>query len=131
MRHRVVRQITVAFLAGGFAVGGGLALAAAVRARADATSRELPASTRSFPRPDLPAAELVARGRKLFLGSCAHCHGGDARGDEGPDLHGLHVSDRRIATVLRTGIKGEMPSFAKKHGPDEIAELISYLRTLQ
>ena len=76
-------------------------------------------------------ATMRTTGKKLFLNSCAHCHGADARGDEGPDLHGLEVSDRRIATVVRGGIKGEMPSFAKKHRPEEIAALIAYLRTLE
>jgi mono/diheme cytochrome c family protein len=74
---------------------------------------------------------VQSRGRTLFLQSCAHCHGGDARGDEGPDLHDLWVSDRRIATVMRNGIKGEMPSFAKKHDPLEIALLVSYVRSLK
>ena len=38
----------------------------------------------------------AAQGRHLFLMNCAHCHGDDARGDEGPDLHNLHRSDARI-----------------------------------
>jgi len=50
----------------------------------------------------------------LFLMNCAHCHGDDARGDEGPDLHTLHRSDARIHEVIIAGIKGEMPSFGKK-----------------
>jgi mono/diheme cytochrome c family protein len=29
----------------------------------------------------------VKSGRTLFLKNCAHCHGADAHGDEGPDLH--------------------------------------------
>src|SRR5881398_2874468 len=38
----------------------------------------------------------AAQGRHLFVMNCAHCHGDDARGDEGPDLHNLHKSDARI-----------------------------------
>ncbi len=82
----------------------------------------------------LPPVEGTAaerNGRMLFLHSCAHCHGADARGDEGPDLHGLAVSDRRIAIVVTRGIKGEMPSFARKHDRADIAALIAYLRTLR
>ena len=26
----------------------------------------------------------------MFLMNCAHCHGDDTRGDEGPDLHNPH-----------------------------------------
>jgi mono/diheme cytochrome c family protein len=72
----------------------------------------------------------AAQGRHLFLMNCAHCHGDDARGDEGPDLHDLHKSDARIHQVITGGIKGEMPSFAKKLGEPEIRQLTAYLRTL-
>jgi mono/diheme cytochrome c family protein len=70
-------------------------------------------------------------GRHLFLMNCAHCHGDDARGDEGPDLHDLHKSDGRIHQVITAGIKGEMPSFGKKLGDPEIRQLTAYLRTLK
>jgi mono/diheme cytochrome c family protein len=73
----------------------------------------------------------ATQGRHLFLMNCAHCHGDDARGDEGPDLHNLHKSDARIHQVITGGIKGEMPSFAKKLGDPEIRQLTAYLRTLR
>ena len=71
-------------------------------------------------------AELTgdaAQGRHLFLMNCAHCHGDDARGDEGPDLHNLHRSDARIQDVITEGIKGEMPSFGKKLGDLDVRQL--------
>jgi len=71
-----------------------------------------------------------AQGRHLFLMNCAPCHGDDARGDEGPDLHDLHRSDARIHEVITAGIKGEMPSFGKKLGDPDVRQLITYLRTL-
>jgi cytochrome c oxidase cbb3-type subunit III len=67
----------------------------------------------------------------LFQMNCAHCHGEDARGDEGPDLHNLHKSDARIRQVITAGIKGEMPSFGKKLGKPELQQLTAYLQTLQ
>ncbi len=79
----------------------------------------------------LPRDQLLAEGHRLYMKSCAHCHGTDATGDEGPDLHEVSVSDRRIATVIRKGIKGEMPSFAKKHNTAEIAEIVAYVRSLE
>ena len=78
--------------------------------------------------PDLAAD--AALGHHLFLMNCAHCHGDDARGDEGPDLHDLHRSDARIHDVITVGIKGEMPSFGKKLGDPDVRQLIAYLRTL-
>ncbi|MFA6959622.1 MAG: cytochrome c [Opitutaceae bacterium] len=111
---------------------GSVALLGSILARnARAHSHELPQWT-GLPVPaDVTPASLQASGRKLYLNSCAHCHGTDASGDEGPDLHGLQVSDRRMASVISHGIKGEMPSFAKKHPPVEIAALIAYLHTLE
>jgi mono/diheme cytochrome c family protein len=72
----------------------------------------------------------AAQGRHLFLMNCAHCHGEDAHGGEGPDLHNLHRSDARIHEVITAGIKGEMPFFGKKLGDPDVRELIAYLRTL-
>ena len=78
--------------------------------------------------PELPAD--AEQGRHLFLMNCAHCHGDDARGAEGPDLHDLHKRDARVHEVITVGIKGEMPSFGKKLGVPDVRQLIAYLRTL-
>jgi len=72
----------------------------------------------------------AAQGRHLFLMNCAHCHGDDARGDEGPDLYDLRKSDERIHRQIIDGVKGEMPSFAKKLNDSDIRALTAYLRTL-
>src|SRR6516165_4570983 len=47
------------------------------------------------------------QGHSLFERNCAHCHGDDARGNEGPTLHNLAMSDARIAKRIKDGIKGE------------------------
>jgi cytochrome c oxidase cbb3-type subunit 3 len=82
--------------------------------------------------PQPPSAD---HGRRLFVQSCAHCHGDDARGSgedaDGPDLYALRISNARIAAVIRMGIPDEMPSFTKKHGAADIADLTAYLRTLR
>lgn len=126
-----VRSLIFAALAGAIALGSAFALGGglhrwAAHGRIAPPPFEPPAEFAS-----LAQADVQARGRALFLQSCAHCHGGDAHGDEGPDLHDLWVSDRRIATVVRNGIKGEMPSFAQKHDALEIALLVSYVRSLK
>jgi mono/diheme cytochrome c family protein len=76
------------------------------------------------------SSELASQGHEFFEMSCSQCHGDDARGDEGPDLHNLAISDARIAVTLKKGIKGEMPTFAKKYNRAQIAALVGYLRTL-
>jgi mono/diheme cytochrome c family protein len=125
-----LRALWVGLAAGAAALGASAMFAQTLHDRALAVSHELPPPVKPFVPPDAPRDVLFARGRKLYLNSCSHCHGEDARGDEGPDLHGLEISDRRIATVIARGIKGEMPSFAKKHGVEDTAALIVYLRSL-
>ena len=71
------------------------------------------------------------RGYSLFDHSCAPCHGDDARGDEGPSLYDLAKSDARISRIIKGGVKGEMPSFAKKFSDADVQALIAYLRTLK
>ncbi len=117
--------------AGATALGAAAALAAVLRRQGGAThSHELPPYVAPAEIASVPPGVLVERGKKLYFGNCAHCHGDDAHGDEGPDLHDIWVSDRRIATVVKRGIKGEMPTFAKKLHDDEIAALIAYVRSL-
>jgi len=72
-----------------------------------------------------------AVGRQLFLKNCAHCHGANAGGEEGPDLHNLDWTDERIAARIRNGKKGQMTAFAGKLSSDNISDLIIYLRTLK
>ena len=70
------------------------------------------------------------QGYALFMNNCAHCHGNDARGDEGPDLHGITKSDARIASMIKNGIKGEMPKFGTKLTDTEVQALIAFVRSL-
>ena len=76
------------------------------------------------------AAELP-QGRHLFSLNCAHCHGEDGRGEDGPSLYDLHLSDWRMHQIITGGIKGKMPSFTRKLSDGEIHALISHIRTLQ
>ena len=78
-----------------------------------------------------PAGTPAKQGYKLFLLNCAHCHGTDAHGDEGPDLHGVTKSDQRIATIIQNGVKGEMPRFGTKLNAAETAALVAFIRTLK
>ncbi len=124
------KPIITALAAGAVTVLAGTGFAAALRANATRTSHQLPEAETLFVPTTPTSPALVVTGRKLYLDSCARCHAADVRGDEGPDLHGLAMSDRYIATVIKRGIPHEMPSFAKKHGTDDILALTAYLRSL-
>jgi len=77
-----------------------------------------------------PAGTPANAGYKLFMLNCAHCHGSDARGDEGPDLHGVTKSDQRITKIIQNGVKGEMPKFSAKLNDADTQALIAFIRTL-
>jgi mono/diheme cytochrome c family protein len=77
-----------------------------------------------------PVVSPIA-GRTLFLKNCAHCHGADAHGDDGPDLHDLDWTDDQIATRIRNGKKGQMTPFDGKLKTPEIESIIAYLHTLK
>src|SRR5260221_6802505 len=78
-----------------------------------------------------PAGTQAYQGYTLFLMNCAHCHGSDARGDEGPDLHGVTKSVVRISSLIKNGIKGEMPKFGEKLTDTDVQALIAFVRSLK
>jgi mono/diheme cytochrome c family protein len=122
--------LALGLLAAALALGLAFGLSAALRV-AEARRSHQQATPEDWLGPSPAASPALTRGgRALYLSNCAHCHAADATGDEGPDLHALQVSDRYIATMITRGIKGEMPSFAKKLGAADIDALAAYLRTL-
>jgi mono/diheme cytochrome c family protein len=123
--------VSTAVLAATLALTSAFATGAGLRREASKTSHQQTAEDRWFVTRPVVSRELAERGRALFLDSCAHCHGADARGDEGPDLHDVQVSDRYIRTVVTRGIPHEMPSFQKKLGAGDITALTAYIRTLE
>jgi mono/diheme cytochrome c family protein len=112
-----------------FSMGGAGLTAIAIKTMpalgAGQTLSEGPAST------IVATPELVAQGHLFYDMSCSHCHGDDATGDEGPNLHNLPISNARIAATVKKGIKGEMPTFAKKYDDNQIAALVAYVRSLR
>lgn len=125
------RALALAVLAAGLALSSAYGTARALQHSAARTSHRHP-TPESWVEPATPTSPaLVARGRALFLDSCAHCHGADARGDEGPDLHDAQVSDRYIVNIITHGIPHEMPAFAKKHPAPDLTALTAYVRSLE
>ena len=109
---------------------GGAGLAA-FAIRAIPASSAAPASPPTSSSASVTSPELVEQGHRFYGTSCSECHGDDATGDEGPNLHNLAISNARIAATIKNGIRGEMPTFAKKYDDTQIAALVAYLRTLR
>lgn len=86
----------------------------------------------------LPLGTLHAQppGAAIFAANCAGCHGADGRGGEhapniatAPEVQ--HLLDRELAAIVRYGISGAgMPAFSTLK-PQEVADVVSYLRVLQ
>jgi mono/diheme cytochrome c family protein len=124
------RRLAAATLAGVVALASAFALSLVLRRAEAGSSHQQPTPEDWFESPIPTSPAIVRQGRALYLASCAHCHGADATGDEGPDLHDVEASDRYIANTVTRGIKGEMPSFRKKLGPDDVRRLTAYVRSL-
>jgi mono/diheme cytochrome c family protein len=77
------------------------------------------------------SGETALQGRRLFVKHCVECHGYDARGDEGSDLHNIRAGDALIRQVITSGIKGEMPAYGRVLNEADVRALTSYLRTLR
>jgi mono/diheme cytochrome c family protein len=123
---RIPRAANAALCASAIALcilGGTLAFAGYVQRRS--TLQPSLSATNS------PSTPLIAQGQHLFLMNCAHCHGDDARGDEGPDLHGLRKTDVRLSALINNGIKGEMPRFDQKLPESDVQALIAFLNSLK
>ena len=105
----------------------GIAFAAGEMIRPKATAGSGEAMGLAIPR----AGTKEYQGYTLFMMNCAHCHGNDARGDEGPNLHAVTKSDGRIASLIKNGIPGEMPKFGAKLTDTDVQALIAFVRSLK
>jgi mono/diheme cytochrome c family protein len=92
-------------------------------------------------------ASSLARGRDLYTGDCATCHGESGRGAlpaevpqlsrafRGTDLTGNHMeahSDGDLFWWISKGIRGTaMPSFEDSLGPEDRWHLVNYIRSLR
>jgi len=122
---REKRALLWALLCGSVSLGGALLIATPIQKMTTSASLTGAASSQI-----VASAQLLAQGAGFFAQSCADCHGDDAHGDEGPDLHNLAISNARIASQIKNGTKDQMPSFSKKYNDRQVAALVAYLRSL-
>ncbi len=125
-----MKAIAFAVFAAVAALAVAFGFAAGLRRAAVRDSHQQPIAEAWFERARAVTPAQVASGRALFLHNCAQCHGADARGDEGPDLHDVPVSDRYIANTVARGIPHEMPAFGRKLSRDDLDALVAYVRSL-
>jgi len=84
--------------------------------------------------PPVPAASPAdpEQGKRLFAQNCSTCHGADAGGGDGPDLHGVPASlgDPTVQGIIRRGIPGTAMPGSSTVSEKEAANIVAYLRTM-
>lgn len=73
----------------------------------------------------------AAHGKVLFEDNCSTCHGIDATGEDGPDLHGVpgQLGDAAVVGIIQHGIRGTgMPGFFDLT-PKDAADIVAFLHT--
>jgi cytochrome c6 len=87
----------------------------------------------------LPAGTAFADGQATYKAKCAGCHGADGAGATAAgkamkvrDFHAPEVqkeTDAEMTDIIANG-RNKMPKYADKLKPDEIKELVGYVREL-
>ncbi len=85
------------------------------------------------------ATQAQSDAAKLYKTNCALCHAADGSGDSpsGKALHAKELrseevqkqSDAALSEAITKG-KGKMPAFGAKIKPDDVRNLVAYLREL-
>ena len=70
------------------------------------------------------------RGHDIFQLNCATCHGLEAAGEVGPDLHDVSERRSRVAIITQV-ISGQTPPMPQFQANErDMADLLSFLETL-
>jgi cytochrome c6 len=87
-----------------------------------------------------PPMKAQTGGEALYKAKCVACHGADGKGEttvgkanKVRDLGSADVqkqSDDEIAGIIGNG-KGKMPAYGKSLKPEQIKDLVAYIRSLK
>jgi len=111
-----------------------LALAVLGRSVARAHEQEPPPESSSPRAQGSPADRLtpddIVMGKQLYAANCASCHGVDATGQLGPNLHGVveRRGEQAVFGIVRNGMGGMPPVVSIND--QRVWQVIGYLRTL-
>jgi len=125
-------------------LAGSLAFSRAAQQNNQAAPQEfkIPPEAVKEPNPVKPTPESIAHGKKTWGYDCSMCHGadGDGKGDLAADMK-LHLPDYRdpkslkdktdgeMFYIIKNG-KGQMPAEGDRAKPDQIWDLVNYIRSL-
>jgi mono/diheme cytochrome c family protein len=81
-----------------------------------------------------PAKADVAAAEATYKAKCASCHGPDGKGKDAMKTQDFAsaavqgMSDAELTTIITDG-KGKMPAYAKSLKPDQVKDLVAYIRS--
>lgn len=87
------------------------------------------------------SSKSIKRGRKIYVSSCANCHGSDAKGN-GPAAINLAVKPTNLRTMAGlhtdgdlawkiTNGRGAMPAWKGMLGKNQVWDLVNYIQSLK
>jgi cytochrome c oxidase cbb3-type subunit III len=80
-----------------------------------------------------PANADPEEGKRQFEQNCSTCHGVDAGGEVGPDLHGVaaKLGASAVHDIIRRGIPGTAMPGSSTMSERQVADVVTYLRGLE
>jgi mono/diheme cytochrome c family protein len=82
----------------------------------------------TYAKADTPATEAT------YKAKCASCHGADGKGKEALKTQDFasaavqNMSDAELTAIITDG-KGKMPAYGKSLKPDQVKDLVAYIRS--
>ncbi len=119
-------------LAAGLGVVGLAYVSSAVVTHAEPTPTQAAGDKTGDKTPAAPdTTQMVASGRTLYVANCVSCHGQDAEGKIGPNLHALGDPDAKVYRHIANGFGQKMPAYKNTMTKDQIDTLVAYIQTLK
>ena len=78
----------------------------------------------------------TAAAEATYKSKCAGCHGADGKGKDALKTQDFAssavqgMSDAELTTIINDG-KGKMPGYAKSLKPDQVKDLVAYIRSFK
>jgi putative heme-binding domain-containing protein len=113
------------------AVAWGTAQTGTARAQEPRGAEHAEGAAKSDPTEHMTSAE-ISSGKLNFQGSCGECHGVDASGGVGPNLHGVvqKRGPQGVFDIIRRGLPGTAMAPVSSLNDKRAWQVVAYLKTL-
>ena len=130
-----IKGLVAALIAMVVVLGGAFGLSAIIvshthQAPFQSMSSSMAADKQKMSSSRTASVQLVATGATLFTQACSSCHGAKGQGLIGPSLYNSDLTDDKIASIIKNGVKGRMPAFGQ-YKDSQVQALTAYIRSLK